>query len=367
MASHFRKIRIVAFLAGILGIALFMTWMLGAKTALRQKITIVTEFSESVNGLINGSAVRYHGVVVGRISDISITRAKPGDRVRVTMTLDVDALGCDTARQAQQMIQERLKPDDHGRVLTASQIFASVATGQKAVLLESTPLAEIDVRGNEIILDDSHGLPIPSRRSMMGQATDLATHLIEEMKEVDVKKIGANLEGSLAKAELLLGNPKLAETLDNAAAASASVRSVAAKVDTALDAQAVADLRRTVANVAKSSDDLAAITAELRQLQADPKTREALAKLQELPGRVDALAATLEGQARGANLPETAGSLRTAAQDISGAAKAVAATSRDLGDTRTAVLRSTLELERTLRELRELLARINDATAPAKE
>lgn len=365
MASHFRKIRIVAFLAGILGISLFMTWMLGAKTALRQKVTVVTEFSESVNGLINGSPVRYHGVVVGRISDISIQPTKRGDRVRVFMTLDVDALGCDSAQEARQLIQERQKPDEHGRVLTASQIFASVATGQKAILFE--PAAEIDVHANEIILDDTRAMPIPSRRSMMGQATDLATHLIEEMKEVDIKKIGANLEGSLARAETLLGNPKLAETLDNAAAASASVRSVAAKVDTALDAQAMADLKRTVANVAKASDDLAAISAELRQFQADPKTREALAKLQELPGRVDALAATLETQARGANLPETAGNLRTAAQDISGAAKAVAATSRDLGDTRTAVLRSTLELERTLRELRELLARINDATAPAKE
>ena len=367
MTTTFRKIRIVIFLAAIVGIGLFLTWMLGAKTALRQKITVVTEFSESVNGLVAGSPVRYHGVVVGRIRHIAIQETRAGDRVRIFMDLDAASLGCENAQQARQMILNKLKPDEHGRVLAASQVFASMATGQKAILFE--PTSEIDVPANQVILDNGKYVAVPSHKSMMTQATDLAVHLMEQLKDVDVRQIGVNLQQALAKADRLLGDPRLDQTLGNASAASASARDVGGKLQEILDVKTVEALKRMLANASQASDDLAAVTADMRRMQNNPQMQKALADFQVLPAKFNALADSLEAQTHSANLPATSTELRNAAQNVSGAAQSIAATSRDISETRTAVLRTAVELEQTLRELRELLARINNATAapPAKE
>jgi len=72
-ASYFRLgLFILAAIAVFLGIVL----ALSAGQVFRQTVVLETYFNESVQGLDSGSAVKYRGVQLGRVTNISFTWAR---------------------------------------------------------------------------------------------------------------------------------------------------------------------------------------------------------------------------------------------------------------------------------------------------
>jgi phospholipid/cholesterol/gamma-HCH transport system substrate-binding protein len=75
-------------LAGMIGIVLFLIWISDASKSGDQEV-YQTFVDESVNGLGVGSAVKYRGVDVGKVTIIDIPRRSP-NKVRIVMRVNED-------------------------------------------------------------------------------------------------------------------------------------------------------------------------------------------------------------------------------------------------------------------------------------
>ena len=85
MATEARKLRVGIFVIAAIGIGLAAAIWLGASRFLADEEQAVTYFSESVQGLDPGAAVKFRGVPAGRVEHISIA---PDDvLIEVVMSL----------------------------------------------------------------------------------------------------------------------------------------------------------------------------------------------------------------------------------------------------------------------------------------
>lgn len=87
MDEKTRRLRTGSFVVAGLILVLLILFFLGGRDLFAHKITVVTTFSESVQGLSRGSAVKFRGAPIGTVSDISIHFAS--NMVQVEMEIDV--------------------------------------------------------------------------------------------------------------------------------------------------------------------------------------------------------------------------------------------------------------------------------------
>ena len=155
-------------LAAMAGIILFVLWMsdLGKQGNLETYQTFV---NESVNGLTVGSAVKYRGVEVGKVTSIDIPKKTP-NKVRIVMDVDEDT---------------------------------PITVGTVAVLQMQgiTGIAYVELRGavaggEKIPLAGNNRIPIiPSARSEFRQIVDTVPDMLQKFTEL------ANKLGQFASAE----------------------------------------------------------------------------------------------------------------------------------------------------------------------
>ena len=93
MDEKTRRLRTGSFVAAGLILVLAILFFLGGRDLFAHKITVVTTFSESVQGLSRGSAVKFRGAPIGTVSDISIHFAS--NMVQVEMEIDVSSFSDD--------------------------------------------------------------------------------------------------------------------------------------------------------------------------------------------------------------------------------------------------------------------------------
>ena len=86
MATEARKFRVGLFVIAAIVIGVSAAIWLGASRYLADESLAVTYFSESVQGLDPGAAVKYRGVPAGRVERIGI--APDGDLIQVTMSIN---------------------------------------------------------------------------------------------------------------------------------------------------------------------------------------------------------------------------------------------------------------------------------------
>ena len=76
MSEKSQKLRIGIFIIAGTLLMLAVLFFLGLSDMFVEKVTLVTRFNESVQGLTVGSPVKYRGVQVGTVSKISIVMQK---------------------------------------------------------------------------------------------------------------------------------------------------------------------------------------------------------------------------------------------------------------------------------------------------
>ena len=104
MAAEASKLQVGVFVidATVIGVA-GAIW-LGASRFLENTSLLVTYFSESVQGLEPGAAVKYRGVPAGRVEKIDI--APDGDLIEVLMSIDVEF--AESVREGEHTVADRL-------------------------------------------------------------------------------------------------------------------------------------------------------------------------------------------------------------------------------------------------------------------
>lgn len=209
----------------------------------------VTYFNTSVEGLENGSAVKYQGVPCGRINAIKV--APDGKLVEVIMQID-----------------KKISINDSLRVQSA---LSGIAGGKFLQLSYPTP--EMSVIYPKIDFEPPYPL-IKSSPSSLEEITLAAQQVMNNLLEVDANSISHGMVNALANANRFLSNPDLFTTISNLNKSSDLLVSVISKIN-----------ESNVFENANNSSDLLLKTSQQLQVMVDTLTTQ-IVKM-ELPIFVD--------------------------------------------------------------------------------
>ncbi len=256
----------------VCGIALTFSLflILGVSEVFKPKITCVTSFKESVQGLETGAAVKYRGVLIGKVREISIS---PKDSA-VHVVMEIILTSIQTENNNKEKINYNAVADDYLGLFT-KEIQAGLRTRLEMVGITGMKYLELDYYEKPRpdykvkIIDDV--LTIPSTPSLFSdlktnisdvfvkisqidlhktvtkidQVLNSINSLVEDKKIqhilVTLEKISENLEVSSKTINETLTTKKIDELLTNVNNASLAIKSLAKKTEKELEAAQLVD------------------------------------------------------------------------------------------------------------------------------
>ncbi len=310
--SGISKLRVGMFIVGATALLIAMLFFLGMSDLFVHKAHLATLFSESVQGLTVGSAVKYKGVSVGTVDDIIIQ--VDDKRIRVNMSVELSnfrksqpsGLLFRNQSEFDQFLKKEMREG-----LRCRLEYAGI-TGLRYVDLDyySSPASQEETTG----LNDSSVLFIPSSPSAFKDVAKSLNTSLERISKIRFEEISDNLVNSLSDINRILAAPEIRDTLQH-------LNSMSVNMD------------RTTASINR------VITEERLQMIAD-KTEHSLQS-------IGALSDQISSNAERIDLPACAEAFRSAAAEIREAADMIVSRKQDLTATMD-------KLNRTLDLLQEL-------------
>lgn len=301
----------------ILSVALFVAGLivLGFGSVFEKKLVAETFVSESVNGLDVGSAVKFRGVTVGKVSKIQFaddkydlypnapptaatTRSEgPGDAplsgaIVIQMAIELDKafpnFSEDRAkREVQQMVHKGLR----------ARVTMAGISGQSYVDLDlldpkQYPIPDLGITPKELF--------IPSAPSAIGQVLNAAEQIASDLQKANVGQVVRHIDDLATNATATVADvrrtidanrDKITRVMDELPAVAARLKAVSARAEQILDDPrvdraitglgglgdsapvAVADVRRLARRlddlVAAEGEDIRSILADLKRVAAN--------------------------------------------------------------------------------------------------
>ncbi len=324
MASEVTRFKVGLFLVGglVLGTAA-LVW-LGATRFLEKQALYVTYFSESVQGLAVGSAVKYRGVPLGRVTAIRV--APDGRLVEVEMGLDPGF---------------RVRPGMRARLAAVG--ITGVAFVDIGFPEEEAPPPELPFSPPEHY--------IPSAPSFMGGLTRGLAALVGDLRRADLPGVAAEVRGLAADLRAFVRVSRAADTLARLGRAADALAGAARRIG-----ERVADPRwdELLDRSARTARALEETAGTVRDTFGDPALREGIREMARLASDLRAAAAELTRELRELGLAErldgVEAGIRQAASGVGAAAERVSA-------------RVDRSLDRIDRSALEALARVAAAAA----
>ena len=245
-------------LALLAGLLIFIVWLAGLSNKATSCFDIY--FSQGVSGLNKGSSVNYQGVAVGQIEKISLLPERP-EFVWVRITIDADT------------------PVFQG---TTAQIKGVGFTGVSEISLEGAvkgarPLQQLGPQGCPVIPASSGGLGalLNSAPELIDRIQRLTERLTEMLSDKNQNSIADILENVDKTTKVLADRaPDLADAIGDARIAARNAGIAAERVGALADstnrlvneqaAPAAEDLRKAIASVQRTADNLDAVVAEAK-------------------------------------------------------------------------------------------------------
>jgi phospholipid/cholesterol/gamma-HCH transport system substrate-binding protein len=235
-------LRVGLLILGGLGLLVAMIWFLGGAEINRGTL-YESYFSESVQGLEVGAAVKYRGVTIGRVSEIGLVSAAYGQG----MAIEKDA-------QLYRLVFVRYAVDA-AKIGKMPDTRTIVELGLRAKLASQgiTGLSYLELDFVDPARYAALDLPwkpraeyIPSMPSTFFQVQDAAQQVLAKLNRVDIDTLAGELAGLLSDLRAQLSSGDLHNTL---ADASALMRATNAAVQAADLPGLSADLKRTSASL----------------------------------------------------------------------------------------------------------------------
>ncbi|MEX0806559.1 MAG: MlaD family protein [Candidatus Binatia bacterium] len=277
---------ISAILIAILGVI-----ALGVGTIFQKKNLAETYIEESVQGLDVGSPVKFRGVLIGNVEQITLTSVEyPTRRRYVLVRFDIssDVFGFPIGAPTSKALQDELK---YGfRVRLAAQGLTGVAYIEADYLdPERNPPLEIDWQPKHAY--------IPSARSRITQLSEAVERILHNVEQINIPQLTASVEKSLTamtklaeaanlervsiqanallselrdtnrQLRVLVNAPALKNALTDAAAAAGSARQILERADKPVT-QLLADLPRVSESISRVATRLDSMSADLPQTSA---------------------------------------------------------------------------------------------------
>jgi phospholipid/cholesterol/gamma-HCH transport system substrate-binding protein len=301
--NKFSYFKIGLFVISATVLAVIGIVVLGVGSVFQRTALVETYIEESVQGLDVGSPMKFRGVLVGKVEEITLTSAVYNTRRRYVLV----RVGI-TSNLFQFPLADPNDPSfkselERGfRVRLAAQGLTGVAYLEADYLdPERNPPLEIDWQPKYPY--------IPSARSRIVQLSDSVESILRNFEQLDIPRLtssidrslaaitkmaeGANVEkvGSQASALLtevretnrqlkdLVASPELKSTLVDAAAVAGSARQIIERADKPLS-QILADLPRASESLERLAKRLDSVSADLPESSA--QLRQTLQRLNRL-------------------------------------------------------------------------------------
>ena len=279
--DSFQKIKIGLFVIGGLALLIAILFFLGMTDIFTNKATVQTFFSESVQGLTVGSAVKYRGVPIGNVTKISI---RVTDKlVQVDMAVELEHFVSGGEKGQQRSDFRRFFQSELEQGMRCRLEYAGI-TGMRYIDFDyfatpgqtlSEPPAGMLEPGTLYI----PAVPSPFRDILKAIGTSL-----DRISRIRFEEISDGLERSLSELSGLLGDPALKSTI---------VR----------------------INVAAENLELGSRT--LSRVFSEERLNRLMTVLEEDLDNVNKLTGQLIRETRDAKLPESAAAFRDASNAIS--------------------------------------------------
>ena len=311
---------ISATVIGVIGVV-----VLGVGTLLQKKVIIETYIDESVQGLDVGSPVKFRGVLVGKVEQITLTSAEYPTRRRYVLV---------RAGLTSTMFQDAL-PDASGPGF-AAEISKGLRVRLAPQGLTGTAYLEVDyldpARHPPLAIDWEPIYPyVPSGQSRITQLAEAVERILGNIEEINLQKLIQGIEKSLStlikvaeganlekigretyilltemretnrQVKALVGGSDLKNALQDTAAAAGTARQILESVDKPLT-QLVAELPKTSEGINRLVQHLDLVAADLPETGV--QLRQTLVRLNRL----------LAGQQR--DIEKTVQNLRAVSENI---------------------------------------------------
>ncbi len=280
---------ISAVVIGIIGVV-----VLGVGTIFQKKSIVETYIDESVQGLDVGSPVKFRGVPVGRVEQISLTSAEYATKreyVVVRMSISSNMFQFQVNDPKSEQLKEAL---DRGfRIRIAPQGLTGVAYLEADYLdPERNPPLEIDWQ--------PYYPYIPSTRSRITQLSEAVERILRNFSDIDIAQLSQTIDKSLVAMTKLAENANLDKIGGQANALLNELRETNRQINALVSNP---ELKTAIADASASAGRARQIIERaekpVNQMLTDlPQATESLSRLVK---RLDSVAT---------DLPETSGQLR---------------------------------------------------------
>lgn len=290
MATEAHKFQVGVFVIVTTVIGVGALIWLGASRFFEETQPFVTYFSESVQGLDPGAAVKYRGVPGGRVASISV--APDGELIEVRMDVDLEAA-------------KALKRDPTLR----ATLELSGITGLRYV--------EIDRRYGDA-LNQAPTLSfkppyevIPSARSSFKAIQAALGDVYERFMQLDLGGISADTRAALQAANQLLRDERIDALLANFKTVSQSTMQLTKNLN---EMTAGVQLAPAVQNATQATAEAKALFAELTRGQTGKQLGETIERLNHLAQSAQQVVAGMQYTLE--RLDRTAGHLQSLAEEV---------------------------------------------------
>jgi phospholipid/cholesterol/gamma-HCH transport system substrate-binding protein/paraquat-inducible protein B len=286
---------IIATVIGVIGVV-----VLGVGTLLEKKNIVETYIDESVQGLDVGSPVKFRGVLVGKVEQITLTSVEYSTRRRYVLV---------RAGISPSMFQFPLA--DASSPSFMMEIQRGLRVRLAAQGLTGTAYLEADylnpALNPPLAIDWNPRYPyVPSARSRIMQLSDAVERILRNIEAVDIKRLTESVEKSLDTINKVAGGANFEKISTQAVVLLAEVR----------------DTNRQLKNLVGSNElqeavkDAAAAAGTARQIfeRADKPLTELIADLPKATESINRVVQRLDSVS--ADLPDTSGELKQTLQRL---------------------------------------------------
>jgi phospholipid/cholesterol/gamma-HCH transport system substrate-binding protein len=203
--THYFKIGLFVVVALVIGVVSII--VLGAGSFLQKKVLVETYFVESVQGLEEGAPLKFRGVRIGKVSEITLVgkeylTERAYVLIRATLFPDTFRVMCtpvngtDLNKKAEKEIEKGLRIRLSFQGLTGTALLEMDYMDPR-----SNPPLKIDWKPKYCY--------IPSASSTLRRLSDAVDKILKNFESIDLKNIGENFNTSLKELSRVLSQANL--------------------------------------------------------------------------------------------------------------------------------------------------------------
>lgn len=258
MATEAHKLQVGAFVIGAAIIGISGAIWLGASRYFEDTGFLVSYFSESVQGLEPGAAVKYRGVPAGRVEDIDI--APDGETIEVLMSIDVE-------------FAESVREDETLR----AQLQLSGITGLRYVEIDRHSGDALN-KSPELSFEPPYPL-IPSTPSSFKAIQEALEDIYDKVMGVDLAGISSDARATLQAADQVLRDDRVQRTMTNLAEVSESAGRLMVNLE---EITSDVELQQVLVDLREAASEARALFTDLRAGATGKQLRATLGEVNEL-------------------------------------------------------------------------------------